>query len=47
MPTIKQPKPVKRWLCPICGHEHTGDKAPDRCPNCEYEDSDWLEEMTK
>jgi len=43
MPKIK-PKLMKKWVCPICNFEHAGDRAPEICPNCEYEDGDWLEE---
>jgi len=22
------------WVCPVCGHTHRGEEAPDRCPVC-------------
>lgn len=25
---------MKRWKCTVCGHIHTGDTPPDRCPVC-------------
>lgn len=25
---------AKRWKCRKCGHVHTGDSAPDKCPTC-------------
>jgi len=25
---------VKKWVCKICGYEHTGDTPPDVCPIC-------------
>jgi len=42
---LQQPKFVKKWMCPICNYEHAGNKAPEICPNCEYEDDEWLEEV--
>ena len=24
----------KLWICPICGHLHEGDEAPEECPVC-------------
>jgi rubrerythrin len=24
----------KKWICSICGYVHTGDSAPDKCPQC-------------
>jgi rubrerythrin len=44
MPKIRQPQ-VKKWVCPICSYEHAGNAPPEICPNCEYEDDDWLEEV--
>lgn len=25
----------KRWTCPSCGYEFTGDEVPDKCPLCQ------------
>ena len=25
---------MKRWVCSVCGYVHTGDNAPDFCPQC-------------
>ena len=25
---------MKKWVCSVCGYVHTGDKAPDACPQC-------------
>jgi len=38
-------KYMKQWACPVCSYEHTGNRPPDICPNCEYEDDEWLEEV--
>ncbi len=24
----------KKWICSVCGYAHTGDNAPDKCPQC-------------
>jgi len=24
----------KMWICPVCGHLHEGDEAPEECPVC-------------
>ena len=24
----------KKWVCTVCGYVHTGDEAPDMCPQC-------------
>ncbi|MDR1196089.1 MAG: hypothetical protein LBL00_06415, partial [Endomicrobium sp.] len=29
----KQPA-LSVWKCCVCGHEHEGDAAPDKCPTC-------------
>ena len=23
-----------KWLCPLCGHIHYGEEAPEKCPLC-------------
>ena len=25
---------MKQWVCSVCGYVHTGDDAPDFCPQC-------------
>ncbi len=25
---------MKKWVCTICGYNHEGDEAPDKCPQC-------------
>ena len=25
---------MKKWVCAVCGYVHTGDAAPDACPQC-------------
>jgi len=25
---------MKKWVCSVCGYGHTGDSAPDQCPQC-------------
>ena len=25
---------MKQWVCSVCGYIHTGDEAPDQCPQC-------------
>jgi rubrerythrin len=25
---------MKKWVCSVCGYVHTGDAAPDSCPQC-------------
>lgn len=25
---------MKKFVCTVCGYVHTGDEAPDRCPQC-------------
>ena len=25
---------MKKWVCKVCGYVHTGDNAPDECPQC-------------
>lgn len=24
----------KKWICTVCGYVHTGEHAPDKCPQC-------------
>jgi rubrerythrin len=26
---------MKKWVCSVCGYVHTGDSAPDACPQCQ------------
>lgn len=23
-----------KWVCTVCGHQHKGNEAPDKCPRC-------------
>ncbi|MCQ2593821.1 MAG: NADH peroxidase [Treponemataceae bacterium] len=25
---------MKEWVCSVCGYVHTGDEAPEKCPQC-------------
>ena len=25
---------TKKWICTVCGYVHTGEQAPDTCPQC-------------
>lgn len=25
---------MKKWVCSVCGYTHTGEEAPDQCPQC-------------
>ena len=25
---------MKQWVCSVCGYVHSGDEAPDQCPQC-------------
>ena len=25
---------MKKWVCKVCGYVHTGDNAPEKCPQC-------------
>ncbi len=25
---------MKKWVCTICGYVYEGDEAPDKCPLC-------------
>ena len=25
---------MKKWVCKVCGYVHTGDNAPEVCPQC-------------
>ena len=25
---------MKKWQCTVCGYIHSGDEAPDNCPQC-------------
>ncbi|MBQ9250518.1 MAG: transcriptional repressor [Oscillospiraceae bacterium] len=28
------PKPIRKWICPVCGHVHEGTTPPELCPVC-------------
>ncbi|MBN2005847.1 MAG: rubrerythrin family protein [Anaerolineae bacterium] len=34
--------PATYWVCPVCGHTHTGDTPPDKCPVCGAKGSSYL-----
>nr|WP_318710681.1 ferritin family protein [uncultured Treponema sp.] len=33
---------MKKWRCKVCGYVHTGDNAPEECPQCKAKNP-WLE----
>lgn len=33
---------MKKWRCKVCGYVHTGDNAPEACPQCKA-NNPWLE----
>lgn len=33
-PKISEPSGQKKWVCSVCGYEHTGDEPPESCPVC-------------
>ena len=33
---------MKKWRCKVCGYVHTGDNAPEACPQCKAKNP-WLE----
>ncbi len=35
----------KRWKCLLCGYIHEGDEAPDACPVCDVDRSEFEEQM--
>lgn len=30
---------MKKWVCKVCGYVHTGDNAPEFCPQCKAKDA--------
>ena len=34
---------MKKWVCKVCGYVHTGDNAPEICPQCKAKNP-WIEE---
>ena len=34
----------KKWICKICGYVHTGDEAPEFCPQCKAPSSKFEEQ---
>lgn len=26
---------IKKWICTVCGYVHTGEHAPEKCPQCQ------------
>ena len=37
---------MKKWVCSVCGFVHTGDHAPDACPQCKAASSKFNEQGT-
>jgi rubrerythrin len=37
---------MKKWICLICGYVHTGDSAPDACPQCKAPASKFKEQTS-
>ncbi len=35
---------MKKWVCKICGYVHTGDEAPESCPQCKAPASQFEEQ---
>ena len=38
---------MKRWVCPVCGYVHTGDAAPEKCPQCGVPGSKFTEQAVQ
>ena len=38
---------MKRWVCPVCGYVHTGDTAPEKCPQCGVPGAKFKEEAAE
>ena len=36
-------RPVKKWLCPVCGYVHEGPEPPEQCPLCHVPGSRFTE----
>lgn len=37
---------MKEWVCSVCGYVHTGDEAPDFCPQCKVPKDKFKEKET-
>jgi len=37
---------MKKWVCSVCGYVHTGDSAPDECPQCKVPGSKFKEQAS-
>lgn len=35
---------MKKWICKVCGYTHQGDEAPEICPRCGAEKSQFYRE---
>lgn len=35
----------KKWICTVCGYVHTGDEAPEICPQCKQPKSKFIEKI--
>ena len=38
---------MKKWVCTVCGHVHTGDQPPDQCPQCKVPASKFKEQTAE
>ena len=38
---------MKRWVCPVCGYVHTGDTAPETCPQCGVQGAKFKEQAVQ
>lgn len=39
----KESKIMKKWVCKVCGYVHEGDEAPEVCPLCGVDSSEFEE----
>jgi rubrerythrin len=37
---------MKKFVCSVCGYVHTGDSAPDQCPQCKAPKEKFVEQTT-
>ena len=37
---------MKKYVCSICGYNHTGDQAPEFCPQCKAPGSKFIEQVS-
>ena len=36
---------MKQWVCSVCGYVHTGDNAPEVCPQCKVPQDKFKEKV--